>query len=212
VECRSFAALGREDDATRSLRNIASQNRARSTLTAGNVLTQCAQELEAHGSAGSARYAARLAVAWFEQRASNDLPARLRADYPTALLMSDDADRAYEAMRTIASDTLTPQDGALMRAKVATFAAFSGRRDEARTRLNELTALDGYATAPAVTAERARAAVALGDNVNAMRLLADALSDGLPYADASTVMLHADYALRGLRLSPAFQRLLQPRG
>lgn len=77
---------------------------------------------------------------------------------------------------------------------------------------NELEAHVGYPAAVRVASLPGGATPAQPDVRTLMRAFGDALSEGMPYAEARAVMPHADYQLRALRALAAFQRVIQPGG
>lgn len=184
VEARALAAQGRVADVIRVIeRSLATGPTLGLTRSAGFVMEEAAAELRAHGHRDVSLQVAARAVEWFERRPPDIRSSREnRAALAGALYLSErwvDARRVYSALLA------EYPDAANYTAHVGQLAARTGDLVEARAiseRLARVPAagLLGRESRAWAMFERARIAALLGDKQQAVDLLRDAITEGLP--------------------------------
>ena len=195
--CRAYAALNDETAAMNAIRGVNS----------GAAIVRCAEELLAHNHRAAAATVANSAVRFYNSRRSSVTD---RLEHPTALIILGERNRAYDVMAKIAQEEVPAELAAIVQFRLAQFAALAGQNDRAVA--HEVSAFEKLVDTPYGTLERARLAAARGNRMEALRMFGEALSNGLPYAEAGRVLPHADVAFRRLWPTPEFKRVLVPRG
>ncbi|HUP89083.1 MAG TPA: hypothetical protein VM100_07035 [Longimicrobiales bacterium] len=178
--CRALAALKNRDAAVVAIAQV----------DLGSPRVRCAEELYAHGERDAATTVASRAIYLYETRRTSFAD---RLDYPIGFMMLYQNERAYKAMQQMVTLELPAELRSVAQFRLALTAAVAGHRDDAIA--YEVAALEKMDDTPYVTLERSRLAAARGQKAEALRLFAEALSSGLPYAESQRALPHAEYRL-----------------
>jgi len=203
-EMRALSALGRTEEIWKRCDEASTLPYQQEEWTPGGVMNACAEELRFHGFLDASRQAAARAIAW---RTSQPDSILQRSGSQSALARSYYvAERWSEARKMYARLSREQPDDIDLRGQLGVIAARVGDTSEAKTILGILKKINRPYLFGAHTYWRARITSLLGEKEEAVRLLRDALSHGVSYAD-----LHADMDLEPLRDYPPFQELVKPR-
>ena len=164
------------------------------------------EELRAHGYATEATSLLEQAAAWYRGRPADEAVTQdVRSGLARTAYLAGrwtESWTLYEALRKEFPGNIDYL-GAL-----GAIAAHQERRDDARGVAAELRALTRPNMGGRHTLWRARIAALLNDRAEALTLLREAFSQGVPHGLA----LHVDPAFDGLRADPEFRELIEPKG
>jgi tetratricopeptide (TPR) repeat protein len=213
AKARALAAMGLAAEATEVIDACLPvrlrEGEVSVNLNLGQVMTETACELRAHGHRRESDDMAARAVAWWEREASEpDIEKRESQDLfdqSYAFFVAGRWGEAREPLEELRERGWNPVWVAGMQGVIA---ARTGNHEEARQIFDELT--DPGLPGPAWRRSLWRAAIAanLGEKDRAVSLLAEALSQGMPYTSG----FHSNVNLEPLWDYPPFQELIEPKG
>ncbi len=202
-EVRALAAMGKVEDINKV---IDESIPVRSVLgTAGGVMREAGLHLRLHGYREASFQVLERAVDWYKSRPDEELGTQTQqsglADALYKAERSEEAEAIYEALHED-----FPEDVDYL-GYLGALAARTGRSGKAL----EISEQLGDISRPYIfgrnTFWRARIAVLLGEKENALRLLREALEQGVYYWS-----LYIDMDLEPLRDDKDFQELIKPKG
>lgn len=205
--CLAFSGLGRPDDA------VAAIDEVRRLMGWENL--GCGVDLRAHGHAEAADILIGRAVEEHRGRAAADTSHVVQVDFLEALYYDGRYDEARRLALALAPRLRGPA-AATAAGVLGAIAARTGDGDGARRYDARLSTMTPLATGVRHTVWRARIAAILGDRDRAVRLVQQAMAEGLqPNRSTSGGLyapLHAVPEFMSLRGYPAFDRLVRPDG
>jgi tetratricopeptide (TPR) repeat protein/TolB-like protein len=204
-ELRALAALGRIQEMEPKLEElqvlpVAPQGRSIIALQ-----VSLADELSAHGRPEAAQRLLRRAVAWQHSRPTEErASASSRGDLVAVLIRLG----AEVGAQSLVTELLTEQpESGLYLTDQALLLARTGRRQEAAQFTERLRRSARPYDRGRITYARAQIAAQIGDTVEAVTLVRQALAEGMPFG----LSLHHDPYFTPLRADPQFQSLRKPR-
>lgn len=204
-EVRALAALG----SIEQLHGVLDQSMSIASRegTPGEVMVMAATELREHKHMNAYREIAGKAVAWYESKQREEpISEYQRYKYGLALYVAEQWEKTESIFKKLAAGT--PDDVELKGILGAIFARKGDRRAGERI-MAELNQMDRPYIFGEHTFWQARIAALLGEKEQAIQLLREAFSQGLPYGP---FLLGAMMDLESLRDHPSFKELLSPKG
>jgi len=204
-ELRALSALGRIKEVNKLIDESLTLPPKR-RRNPGWVMRLTAQELRAHGYRQASLQVIERAVKWFESRTKKESKTRMHRDNLAQVLYEaerwEEAQDIYEALHKKFPDR-TEYLG-----RLGVIAARRGDKEEALRISSLLENIDRPYIFGSHTYWRARIAAILGERVNAVRLLREALAQGRRY----DVHLHPVIDFEPLQDYPPFKELIKPKG
>ncbi|MDQ6827529.1 MAG: serine/threonine-protein kinase [Gemmatimonadota bacterium] len=197
-EIEALAALGRLNELAELL---AAPDRT------GPEMAAAASELEVHGHASAAPALWQRVVAWYRQQpAEEQARPGARVNLALALDALGQLAEAHALLERVVAENARNPRNFLSQALLGMVAAHQGHREEAERIASELAANHEPHGQPPVSYARAVVAAALGKRDEAVRLLRQALGEGL-----ANQGLEEDRELASLRAYPPFTALSAPK-
>ncbi|HSN55050.1 MAG TPA: serine/threonine-protein kinase [Candidatus Sulfomarinibacteraceae bacterium] len=206
AQARALVALNRLDEVEQLVGDMLKSYQARGE--SGWFMAEVSLYLRAHGHLEQARAMADRAAEWFGRALETEVSPDLQIGYLKSLLNGDRFDELAAAAGEIHDPDNWNNLQRLLYLGIA--AAGSGDRSsavQASERLNELGELPNYPR-PWTTYYRSGIAAHLGDREEALRLLRQSISEGMPYG----IWFHLDRVIEPLRDDPEFQETVWPKG
>jgi DNA-binding SARP family transcriptional activator/TolB-like protein len=204
AEIRALAALGRVTELDALLDASLSLPPRHPAGTPGDVMRGAAAELRAHGHDEAAASTLMKAIAWYRDR-----PEQERPRHRNALARTFYHAGQWAEARTLLKDLAAEQPASIgVLGQLGVIAARQGEQAEA-SRISAMLAAPAQPHSRGTdTLWRARIAAQLGQHDQAVRLLREALSQGVGHG----MWLHTDPDFAALRDDRAFKELVRPGG
>jgi class 3 adenylate cyclase/tetratricopeptide (TPR) repeat protein len=197
-EVRALAALGRVEEITKVIDKCNTISSRSGTM--GDVITEVALELRAHGNVYVAHEYAGEAVKWYQnQPASMDI----REDLADALYVAENWQEAQTLFEQLAAEY--PENIDYL-GYLGTLAARRGDREEAVKISEKLRCIDRPYLFGQHTYWRARIAAILGEHEQVVKLLGESFAQGKRFS----VTIHSTIDFESLKDYPPYKELLKP--
>jgi tetratricopeptide (TPR) repeat protein len=206
AQARALVALNRLDEVEQLVGDMLKSYQTRGE--SGWFMAEVSLYLRAHGHLEQARAMADRAAEWFGRALEAEESPDLQIGYLESLLNGDRFDELAAAAGEIHDPDNWNNLQRLLYLGIA--AASTGDRPtaaQAEDRLQELGELPD-STRYQATYYRSGIAAHLGDREEALRLLRQSISEGMPYG----IWFHLDRVIEPLRGDPEFQEIVRPKG